>query len=53
MRKKKKGVWLKKLKGWWKRFIHKICCVYGYDKKVFIILGTILLICIILLGVIK
>ena len=50
-KKKKKGVWLKKLKGCWKRFMHKVCCVYGYDRKVYIILATILIVCVILLMV--
>lgn len=48
-KKNKKGVWLKKTKGCWKRFIHKVCCVYNYDKKVYLILGSILIICLILL----
>lgn len=50
-RKKKKGIWLKKIKGCWKRFIHKIFYVYGYDIKITIIFGTILIICIILMVV--
>ena len=52
MRKKKKGwVLVKKVKLKWKVFIHKICVVYNYDRKVYLILGSILIICLILLWV--